>query len=165
MKEPESVFKGRFLKTILRRDESDSASEAELSGRWTIVERKEARTFELFREWEVESTDKPFATFRSLDHALLFAAIAPASSRAAVYEGSDEEEGWAIFCEGREVGELRWRDDEILDVLNVAGYLVRNPPALAFLLEAAGPSAIEAAGRLLYQRTMKKQRAGKSEPE
>lgn len=40
--------------------------------------------------------------------------------------------------------------------LNVAGYLVRNPAALALLLEAAGPSAMEAVGRLLYRRLMKK---------
>lgn len=153
MKEPGSVFRVDFLKTIIQVDEPDSASEAQLSGRWRIEERD--KTFELFREWEDESTGKPFATFKNRDHALLLAGIARASSVVPVYEGGGKENGWTIFCDGREVGEFQWRDDEILEVMNVAGYLVRNPPALANLLEAAGPSAIEAVGRLLYQRIMR----------
>jgi hypothetical protein len=163
MKKPENVFKGGFLETYGRRDESSSSSEAVLSGRWKIVERD--GTIALFREWENESIDPPFATFHLLDHALLFAAVAPASTRPPDYETAEEGDGVFLFCDGREVGRLRWGDAEIVDVLNVAAYLVRNPAALALLLEAAGPSALEAAGRLLYQRTMKKQRAGQPEPE
>jgi hypothetical protein len=150
---PSSVFNDHFLELFGRRDESCSSSEAELSGRWKIVEREGA--FELYRQWEGAASDPPFATFHRLEHALLFAAMAPAASRTPVYQGNraSEDDRNSIFCGGDEVGTVRWFDQEIVNVLNVGAYLVRNPLALALLLEAAGPSALAAVGRLLFEQT------------
>ena len=153
-----NVFKGKFLKAFRRRDESYSSSEALHSGRWKIVETE--GSFDLFQEWADEASDRPFATFRSRDHALLFAGLAAALAQTPVYEGSYKESCVLVNCDGREVGKLLSGDDEVLDVLNVGGYLVRNPSALAYLLEAAGPSVMEAVGRLLYQRTEREFREG-----
>lgn len=148
---PGSVFRKSFLRICRDLDETSSSSEAMLSGRWKIVER-EGGVFEVYREWDDRSTEPPFATFNWLDHALLYVAVAPLTFRPPVYEAVQEGSKHLLLCAGQEVGTFRWEPDETMDFLNVAAALVRDPSALAYLLQAAGPSVIEVVGRLLHQR-------------
>lgn len=161
MGKPDTVFRKSFLETFHERDESAGSCAAMLSGRWKIVEREGGvhgyGFFEVFREWEDELTEQPYATFQFRDHALLLAAIAPIFDQPPIYEAGEGTNQVPLYCEGRMVGEFKWAPDELVDILNVAAHLVRSPSALALLLEAAGPSTIDAVGRLLHQRTMRQE--------
>jgi hypothetical protein len=148
---PGSVFRKSFLRICRDLDETSSSCEAMLSGQWRIVEREDG-LFDVYREWDDQSTEPPFATFKRPDHALLLVAVAPHTIRPPVYEVIQEGSKHLLFCVGQEVGTFQWEPDEIVDILNVAAQLVRNPSALAYCLQAAGPSVIEVVGRLLYER-------------
>jgi hypothetical protein len=51
--------------------------------------------------------------------------------------------------DGEVVGHFELFDEALLDALNVTACLVRSPRSLAYLLEAAGPAALERCGAIL----------------
>ncbi len=54
-----------------------------------------------------------------------------------------------MLDDGGIVGHFELFDEGLLDALNVTVGLVRSPQSLAYLLEAAGPVALERCGAIL----------------
>jgi len=175
-----NAFELSFLHALTRRGEVATASEAEMTGPWKICRLPDDR-YGLFRDWEEPGDggnghasggaggsgqsgsearpDVPEAVFRHRAHALLAAAVLPATGREPLFklDSRDRSGGFAVEAVWGDrwatlVGRLRCFHPEVTDALHVAETVVRSPAALAYLLEAAGPTALELAGRLLSER-------------
>ena len=94
--------------------------------------------------------------FRDRPLALLAAAVLPGTGREAAFRLQKEAgpEGFLVETgNGAEpVGHLALFDESLIDALHVVESLTRSPEALANLLEAAGPLALEHAGVILEER-------------
>lgn len=165
-----NAFDPDFLRRLTLRGEVSTAPEAELAGPWKVCE--VAAGFGVFRQWEepspsgtgterggAEGGDLPEAVFEHREHALLLAAVLAGTGREPLFElrSADEPEGYAVESVWGDrwvatVGRLRRFQPDVVDALHVAESLVRSPVALAHLLEAAGPTALELAGRILRYR-------------
>jgi hypothetical protein len=84
--------------------------------------------------------------------ALLAAAVLPGTGRDALLHLNKQAdaEGYGVVLDGGEVvGRFELFDEPLLDAMNVAVGLARSPQSLAYLLEAAGPVALERCGAIL----------------
>lgn len=170
----DNAFDPSFLEELARRGETPSAQDAEMSGPWTVKPMPGNR-WGVFREWEdpdgeggngpaEESSvglrgDDPEAVFDHREHALLTAAVLPATGRDPLFKLNpvDRPEGYAVESVWGDrwvgtVGRIPRFHPEIIDALHVAESVVRSPVSLAHLLEAAGPTALRLAGRILRRK-------------
>lgn len=152
-----NAFASEYLERLSEEDEADDALEAELDGEWR-VEPSRAGGFAVYRSWESESLgDAPAGRFDAEAEAHLFAAILPSLGRDPYFVLESGRAGARLFTAGRggrchPVGSLRHANDAAVAALHVATYLARHPTALASLLTAAGPIAIEIVGAILERR-------------
>ena len=157
-----NAFSSSFLQRIHQRDEPPTAGEADLAGPWRILEMP-GRGFGVFRLGESpERGHRPTAVFRDRGLALMAAAVLPGNGRDAAFrlhkeagpDGFVVEAGDCNACGrgGEPVGHLELFDERLIEALHVAERLARSPEALANLLEAAGPIALERAGAVLDAR-------------
>jgi hypothetical protein len=100
-----------------------------------------------------ERGHRPVAVFRERWLALLAAVILPGTGRDAAFRLYKESGpgGFAIETDngGEPVGHSQLFDERLIEALHVVERLVRSPEALANVLEAAGPLALERAGAVL----------------
>jgi hypothetical protein len=158
---PDSVFTTAYLARLREREESLTAGEAEYAGPWKCepVPGKPG-TVAVLRSWEsLDRGDAPEAVFWHEETALLFAVVLPLVAREPLFHlgDSEESEGYPVGAVYGEQGEqvagwLRRYDSRLIDALHLAEALARSPGALADLLDAAGPGAKEAVGRILARR-------------
>jgi len=154
----DNVFSPAYLARLHERDEVLTAGEAEYAGPWkceAVPGRPGAVA--VLRAWEsLDRGDAPEAIVWHAETALLLAAILPLVSREMLFHLSEEEEpdGFPISAvygeQGVQVaGWLRRYEPGLAAALHLAEALVRNPAALARLLQAAGGGAIEQVGCIL----------------
>lgn len=153
-----NAFNAEFLARLRRRSEPHTSADADLSGPWRL-ETSGGRVAVL-RAWEsLAAGDRPEAVLVRPETALLVAVALPTLGREPLFLlGEDaRSEGFpleSLFGEQgvQEVGWLRLYNPDLARILHVLESVVRSPVALASLLEAAGPLAIERVGDLLGRR-------------
>lgn len=156
-----NAFEDGFLRRFRREDEPASAAEADVAGPWRVVQTSASNGREAFALWRLgekpEWGDAPAALFLDRQTALLAAAIRPFLGRDPFYElGKDRwNGGFPLLRQGEAVGWIDLFDQDWAFGINVMERLTRAPEALAKLLEAAGPLALERAGRILRHRVVK----------
>jgi hypothetical protein len=153
---PSNIFLHEFLQKLRRRDEPSSVSaEAAKAGPWR-VEAIPATFYGVYSiDQSAEHGDRAIAIFEDLYHALLIAALIPATGRDPLFRLHPDPTpaGYAIESGGGEViGHLALFDDKLVDALHLVECLLRSPEALASLLEAAGSVVLERAGAILSGR-------------
>ena len=128
------------------------AAEAQYGGPWE-PRRLDDGSYGLFRIWESEADTEPYAKFTDLESARIFASVLPTFGRKLYRLGTNAgPAGFLItVAGGGPVGAMREHNADVVQAANVAVDLTLRPPALAGLLEAAGPTTLEAVGRLLYE--------------
>ena len=154
----DNVFSPAYLERLRERDEVLTAGEAEYAGPWKCepVPDKPGAVAVL-RAWEsLARGDAPEAIVWHDETAHLLAAILPLVAREALFHLSEQEEAdgfpiTAVYGEqGPQVaGWLRRYEPDLLGALHLAEALVRNPPAMAALLQASGGGATEQVGCIL----------------
>ena len=154
----DNVFSPAYLARLRERDEVLTAGEAEYAGPWRCeaVPGKPG-AIAVLRTWEsLDRGDVPEAIVWQEETALLLAAILPLVAREALFHLSEEEEAegfpiTAVYGEqGAQVaGWLRRYEPGLVEALHLAEALVRNPQALAGLLQASGGGATEQIGCIL----------------
>lgn len=150
-----NAFNPFFLGRFGDRDEPPTGGEADVAGPW-FVEEIPGAGFGLFRAGEsVARGFRPAAVFPDRWLALVAAAVLPGTGRDPLFR-LEKEPGTAgydvVLEDGTAVGHFELFDEPLLDAMNTAVGLVRSPWSLAYLLEAAGPLALERCGALLDQR-------------
>lgn len=158
-----NAFADDFLRRFETADEPASAAEADGAGPWQIqpfplADGREA--FGLFRAGErPEWGDGPAGLFRERSTALLAAAVRPFVGREAYLELGKEpwSSGFPLLRQGEAIGWIDLFDENWAFGINVLERFTRSPEALASLLEAAGPLALQRAGRLLRVRVEEEQ--------
>jgi hypothetical protein len=152
---PPNAFDSDFLKLFEQRDEPPTGPEADVAGPWR-VEPIPGLGFGLFRAGESLTRGfRPAAVFPERWLALLAAAVLPGTGRDAFLRLEQEAgpDGFPLSLDdGTRAGCLELFDPALVEGLNHAVALVRSPWCLAYLLEAAGPLALERCGALLEQR-------------
>jgi hypothetical protein len=141
---PSRVFAPEYLAYLAQRDEPESAPEADTAGPWHDEPHPDG--FAVLREGEsVAKGHEPAAVFLRRELALLTAAGLPGTGRRLRFRLSPDPDahGFPILLEGRQVGHMRYFDEELLAVLNVLDSVVSSPHALALLLDAIGGLALE----------------------
>jgi hypothetical protein len=149
-----NAFSDSFLRRIAERDEPPMAGEADAAGPWHVEEVPAERWFGLYRLGESRARGfEPVAVFRDRSLALLAAAVLPGTGRDAAFRLHKDSgpDGFAVETGngGEVVGHTALFDENLIAALHVAESLARSPEALANLLEAAGPLALERAGAIL----------------
>jgi hypothetical protein len=150
---PTNAFEETFLAAIDQLDEPMTAAEAEAAGPWALLPMP-GGTWGVFRRGQSPEQDVPVASFRRRETALLAMAVLPGTGRDPLYRlaAEPDAQGYALtVSSGEAAGHTRLFDENLRDALHVAECLVRNPEALARLLEAAGGVALRETGRLLRQ--------------
>ena len=158
-----NVFSPAFLASLREREETITASEAEVAGPWkreAMIDKRGAVA--VLREWEgLERGDAPTAVFWHEEVAELFAAVLPAVEREPLFHLAEElgPDGFAITAVYGEqgpqvVGWLPRFEPAWIEALHLAGCLARSPVAMADILEAAGPGAIAQVGSILARRML-----------
>jgi hypothetical protein len=151
-----NAFSPSFLHRIAQRDEPSTAGEADMAGPWRILEMPGKR-FGVFRLGESPARGhRPAVVFQERWLALLAAAVLPGTGRDAAFRLHKESGpgGFAIETGngGEPVGHSALFDERLIEALHVVERLVRSPEALAHVMEAAGPLALERAGAVLDER-------------
>lgn len=149
---PVQVFTDEALRRLRLRDEPPTAGEAELAGPWH-VSRLPDGGFGVFRRGDEEAGAPPLGVFAGRHLALLVAAALPGVGREEMYrvhpEAGEGGGGYPLLRAGGVVGSLEVFLGDLTRPLEVLECVVRSPAALALVLEAAGPTALERAGREL----------------
>jgi hypothetical protein len=147
-----NAFSPSFLEQFLERDEPPTGAEADVAGPWH-VEPIPGLGFALFRAGESLGRGfRPAAVFPDRWLALLAAAVLPGTGRDAFLRLNKEEDAQGfgvVLDDGEIVGHFELFDESLLDAINVLVGLARSPQSLAYLLEAAGPAALERCGAIL----------------
>lgn len=151
-----NAFSASFLHRITERDEPPPAGETDTAGPWRILELPGQRSG-VFRLGESLSRGhQPVAILEQRWLALLMMAVLPGTGRDLAFRLDKESgpEGFSLTAgNGSEaVGVIKLFDEKLVEALHVVERLVRSPEALANLLEAAGPLAMERAGAILEER-------------
>jgi hypothetical protein len=155
-----NAFSEEFLRRFEEEDEPPSAAEADVTGPWEVEPTATADGREAFGVWRLGERpqwgDVPAGLFRDRSAAELAAAVRPFVGRDPFYElGRDRlNGGFPLLRQGEAVGWIDLFDEDWAFGLNVLERFTRSPEALASLLEAAGPLALERAGRILRARVM-----------
>lgn len=147
---PLKVFTEEALDCLRRGDEPPTAGEAELSGPWRVA-RLAGGGYGVFRRGDEEAGQPPLGRFAGRHLALLAAGALHGLGRGTTFRVGPEarEEGYPLLRQGVEVGSLAVFLADLAPALDAFDAMLRSPPALALLLEAAGPTALERAGREL----------------
>lgn len=148
---PVRVFTDEALARLRLRDEPPTAAEAELCGPWWVRRLAGDGGFGLFRRGDEEAGEAPFAVFVQRHVALLAAAALPGIGRDESFRVHPEAAAgvYPVLRGGVEVGAVGVFLAELATSLQALELVARSPTALALLLEAAGPTALERAGREL----------------
>jgi hypothetical protein len=152
-----NAFAADFLRRFEAEDEPASAAEADVAGPWSILPASTAEGRAAFGLWRTgerpEWGDAPAGLFRERPMALLAAAVRPFVGRDPFYELGKERwnGGFPLLRQGEMVGWIDLFDEDWAFGVNVLERFARSPLALARLLEAAGPLALERAGRILRE--------------
>ncbi len=155
---PRNAFAEEFLRLFEQEDEPASAAEADVAGPWEVQRSSTAEGREAFGLWRLgerpEWGDVPTGLFRERSTALLAAAVRPFLGRDPFYELGRERwnGGFPLLRQGEAVGWIDLFDEDWAFGVNVLERFTRSPRALAALMEAAGPIALERAGRILRLR-------------
>jgi hypothetical protein len=149
---PPNAFASAFLHRFEEQDEPPTAGEADVAGPW-FIEPIPGVGFGLFRAGESLARGfRPAAVFPDRWLALLAAAVLPGTGRDPLLRLNKEPDsvGYGVVLDDGEVGgHFELFDETLLDAMNAAVALVRSPWSLAYLLEAAGPLALERCGAIL----------------
>jgi hypothetical protein len=160
-----NAFAEEFLRRFELEDEPASAAEADVAGPWEVQPSSTADGREAFGVWRLgerlEHGDTPAGLFRERPTALLAAAVRPFVGREPFYELGRERwnGGFPLLRQGEEMGWIDLFDQDWAFGVNVLERFTRSPEALATLLEAAGPLALEHAGRILRTRVLDSEKA------
>lgn len=151
---PPQAFTAEVLETIQRVSEPRTAAEAELAGPWWAVRSARQGEYDVVRRGDLEAGIEPLARFSERQLALLAAAALPAVGRAPAFRVVPEARDgrYPILREGEAVGSLDVFLADLAPALDLLIALMRSPAALALLLEAAGGTALQRAGRELALR-------------
>jgi hypothetical protein len=155
-----NAFAEEFLRRFVQDDEPASAAEADTAGPWRIEPASTADGREAFGVWRQGERpdwgDAPAGLFRERATALLAAAVRPFVGRDPFYELGKERwnGGFPLLRQGEAMGWVELFDEDWAFGVNVLERFTRSPMALATLLRAAGPLALERAGRILRERVM-----------
>lgn len=155
-----NAFEDGFLRRFRQEDEPASAAEADVAGPWRVEPASTSDGREAFALWRLGERpqwgDSPAALFLDRSTALLAAAIRPFVGREAFYVLGKERwnGGFPLLRQGEAVGWIDLFDEDWAFGVNVLERFIRSPEAIAQLLEAAGPLALERAGRLLRRRVV-----------
>jgi hypothetical protein len=158
-----NAFAEEFLSRFEHEDEPPSAAEADVAGPWEVQPFPLADGHEAFGVWRLGERagwgDAPAGLFRDPSTALLAATVRPFVGRDPFYELGREREGggFPLLRQGEAIGWLDLFDEDWALGVNVLERLARSPQALASLMEAAGPLALERAGRILRARVMERE--------
>jgi hypothetical protein len=150
-----NAFAEEFLRCFEREDEPVSAAEADVAGPWRIQPTSISDGREAFGLWRAgdrpEWGDTPAGLFLDRPTALLAAAVRPFVGRDPFYELGKERwnGGFPLLRQGETIGWVGLFDEDWTFGINIMERFTRSPEALARLLEAAGPLALERAGRIL----------------
>jgi hypothetical protein len=153
-----NAFSASFLSRFEELDEPASAGEADLEGPWSVSSYRTADGGTLHAVWRSgegwSSGDLPAAGFQERSTALLACALRPVVGREPYFRLAGERQalGFALERHGEARGWIGLFDESWAFAINVLERFVRSPEALATLLEAAGPLALERAGRALHRR-------------
>jgi hypothetical protein len=149
-----------------REDEPLAAIEAEARGPWVLFERPapgaaagadlDVERYEVFRSWEAPETDRPAATFRFRELALLYAAGLEVGGRRSTLTVSRDEAGGGYVVHQldlngklRVVGHIAQWDEDTFPAFQNLETLLRAIEPLAQVLDAAGSTIMEILGRRL----------------
>jgi hypothetical protein len=153
-----NAFSEEFLHRFEAEDEPASAPEADVAGPWDVQRFPLSDGREAFGLWRAgerpEWGDGPAGLFRERSTALLAAAVRPFLGRDP-YTSLGKERwtgGFPLFRHGEAVGWIDLFDEDWAFGINVLERFTRSPEALASLMEAAGPLALQRAGRILHAR-------------
>jgi hypothetical protein len=155
-----NAFSEEFLRRFEQEDEPPSAAEADVAGPWEVHSSSMAAGREAFGVWRLgerpEWGDAPAGLFIDRSTALLAAVVRPFVGRDPFYELGRERwtGGFPLLRQGVAVGWIDLFDQDWAFGLNVLERFTRSPEALATLMAAAGPLALERAGRILRLRVM-----------
>jgi hypothetical protein len=158
-----NAFAEEFLNRFEQEDEPPSAAEADVAGPWEVQPFPLADGRNAFGLWRLgegpEHGDTPAGLFRDHATALLAATVRPFVGRDPFYELGREREsgGFPLLRQGESIGWLDLFDEDWAAGVNALERLTRSPQALATLMEAAGPLALERAGRILRVRVMERE--------
>lgn len=149
-----SVLTAEFRRVLDGWDEprGGAGAEADFAGPWQIRELEGGHG--LFRGSEDPALgDAATGVFSDREVALLFAAALPGTGREPIFElGGERAAAGHPVCRGRQVaGHLAFFHPELVAAAQTAAWLARSPQALAALLVAGGPLAIERTARFLLQ--------------
>ena len=155
------VFSADLLTLLARSDGEEDTTEAEAAGCRKVA--KVGAWWGLFRTWEEpEEGDQPVAVFTERPAALLAAAVWESRARAPLVrmDPTGTPEGFLVWAASSRIDSkadepLGWVpifDVQLGQALALAAALVRDPEALATLLEAAGPEAVDQVDRILRRR-------------
>ena len=151
-----NAFSSSFLKKLIDHDEPPTAGEADVAGPWR-VEEIPGEAFGLFRAGESLGRGfRPAAVFPHRWLAVLAAAVLPGTGRDVflrLHRDADAEGYGVALDDGTVAGHCELFDEPLVDALNVMVHLVSSPQSLAYLLEAAGPVALERCGAILANRS------------
>jgi len=155
-----NAFAAEFLRVFSQEDEPASAAEADAAGPWDVQPAATADGREAFGLWRLgeqpEHGDAPAGLFRERSTALLAAAVCPFLGREPYHLLGQERwnGGYPLVRQGETLGWIDLFDEDWAFGINVLERFTRSPEALATLMEAAGPLALERAGRILRKRVL-----------
>ena len=155
-----NAFAEEFLRRFGQEDEPPSSAEADAAGPWQVQPASTADGREAYGLWRLgerpEWGDPPAGRFRERSMALLAAAIRPLLGKEPYYVlGRDRwSGGFPLFRQNEAVAWIDLFDEDWAFGLNLLERFTRSPQAMATLLDAAGPLALERAGRILRHRVM-----------
>jgi hypothetical protein len=157
-----NAFAEEFLRRFEEEDEPGSAGEADVAGPWEVQPSPTSDGREAYGLWRLgerpEWGDPPAGLFRERSAALLAAAIRPLLGKEPYYLlGKDRwNGGFPLFRQGEAVAWMDLFDEDWAFGLNLLERFTRSPEAMATLMEAAGPLALERAGSILRHRIMER---------
>jgi len=151
--QPPNAFTSTFLGRFGEQDEPPTAAEADVAGPW-FIEPIPGLGFGLFRAGESLTRGfRPAAVFPDRWLALLAAAVLPGTGRDPLLRLRKDRSTDGTFDvaldDGGIAGHFELFDETLLEALNVVAALTRSPWSLAYLLQAAGPLALERCGAIL----------------
>lgn len=153
-----NAFAEEFLRRFGQADEPPSSAEADAAGPWHVQPASTADGREAYGLWRQgerpDDGDAPSGLFRERPTALLAAAIRPFLGREPYHLLGQERlnGGFPLLRQGETMGWIDLFDEDWAFGINVLERFTRSPEALAILMEAAGPLALERAGRILQER-------------